>query len=64
MREQTTQISQFVTKNTKYLEFGDYIRNHREKCIQISTNMPDIGLDICEYLSILRRNIETKDFVW
>ena len=22
--------------------------NHHEKCIQISTNMPDIGLEVCE----------------
>ena len=35
-------------KNLKInLEFGDYIWNHHEKCIQIlSTNMPDIGLEI------------------
>ena len=33
--------------------YGDYIWNHHEKCIQISTNMPDIGLEICEILSIL-----------
>ena len=26
------------------MEFGDYIWNQREKCIQISTNMPSIGL--------------------
>ena len=30
-------------KNVKILEFGDYIWNHHEKCIQNSTNMPGIG---------------------
>ena len=25
------------------MEFGDYIWNHHEKCIQKSTNMPGIG---------------------
>ena len=30
-------------KKVKIMEFGDYIWNHREKCIQISTNMPGIG---------------------
>ena len=34
-------------KNVKILEFGDYIWNHHEKCIQISTHMPGIGLEIC-----------------
>ena len=34
-------------KNFKILEFRDYIWNHHEKCIQISTNMPSIGLVIC-----------------
>ena len=35
-------------KNVKILEFGDYIWDHCEKCIQISTDMPNIGLVICE----------------
>ena len=26
------------------MEFGDYIWNHQNKCVQISTNMPSIGL--------------------
>ena len=30
-------------KNFKFLEFGDYIWNHHQKRIQISTNMPNIG---------------------
>ena len=34
------------------MEFGDYIWNHDEKCIQMSTNMPDIGLDMCEICQI------------
>ena len=25
------------------MDFHDHIRNHDEKCIQISTNMPGIG---------------------
>ena len=33
-----------VVKNVKIMEFHDYIWNHHEKCIQISTNMPGIGL--------------------
>ena len=28
---------------TNILEFHDHIRNHHEKCIEISTNMPGIG---------------------
>ena len=44
-REQTTIKN--VTKCLKKSQFGDYIWNHREKCIQISIN-PDIGLEICE----------------
>ena len=35
-------------KNIKNLESGDHIWNHHEKCIQISTNMPGIGLVIRE----------------
>ena len=30
-------------KNVNILKFGDDIQNHREKCIEISTNMPGIG---------------------
>ena len=33
-------------KNVKIMEFCHYIWNHHEKCIQISTNMPGIGLEI------------------
>ena len=32
-----------VVKNVKIVKFHDHIWNHREKCIQISTNMPGIG---------------------
>ena len=35
-------------KNVKILKFRDYIWNHHEKCIQMSTNMPSIGLVIAE----------------
>ena len=47
-----------MLKNVNIIEFGDYIWNHHEKCIQISTNMPDIGLEICNILRIL----ETERF--
>ena len=40
-------------KNVNILEFGDYIWNHSEKYIEISTNMPGIGLEICEISRIL-----------
>ena len=36
------------------MEFGDYIWNHHEKYIQISTIMPGIGLEICEICEDLR----------
>ena len=32
-----------LVKNVKIVEFHDHIWNQHEKCIQISTNMPDIG---------------------
>ena len=38
------QVSKFV---------GDYIWNHHEKCNQISTNMPGIGLEMSDILRIL-----------
>ena len=41
-------------KNVKILEFGDYIWNHHEKCIEISTNMPGIGLEILRILLKIR----------
>ena len=34
--------------NSKNIEFYCYIWNHHGKCIKISTNMPSIGLVICE----------------
>ena len=33
-----------IVKNVKIIDFQYYIWNHRGKCIQISTNMPAIGL--------------------
>ena len=50
------------SKNITNWAFGDHIWNHHiwnhhEKYIQISTNMPGIGLEMCE---ILR---ETKQFL-
>ena len=40
-------------KNVKILECSEYIWNHNEKCIEISTNMPGIGLEMFEFLRIL-----------
>ena len=37
-----------IVKNVKIVEFHYHIWNHHEKCIQISTNMPGIGLVIRE----------------
>ena len=40
-------FNKFV-KNVKIVEFRDHIWNQHKKCIQISTNMPGIGLLIRE----------------
>ena len=32
-----------IVRNVKILAFRDYIWNHHDKCIQISTNMPGFG---------------------
>ena len=45
-------------KNVKILEFGDYIWNYHVKCIEISTNMPGIGLDI------FAKFVKQNDFMW
>ena len=37
-----------IVKNVTILEFHDHIWNHYEKYIQMSTNMPGIGLVIYE----------------
>ena len=37
-----------MLKNVKILEFRDDIQNHYEKCFELSTNMPSIGLEIPE----------------
>ena len=54
--DRSKSLSTFV-KNDKIVEFHDHILNHHEKCIQISTNMPSIGLVIpeitCEMLEFL-----------
>ena len=48
-REQTTgQTFHKMFINIEFLEFGDYIWNQHEKCIQISTNKPGIGAIIRE----------------
>ena len=55
-RKQTTSqiFHKILKKILNILEFGDYIWNHHEKCIQIRTNMPGIGLEMCEIVRILR----------
>ena len=43
-REKTPGITTFHNlKNVNILEFHYHIWNHREKCIQMSTEMPGIG---------------------
>ena len=55
-RRQVQNLTTFV-KNVEIVEFHDHIWNHNEKCIQLSTNMPSIGLVIpeitCEMLEFL-----------
>ena len=46
-----------MLKNVNILEFIVYIWDHHEKYIQIGTNMPGIGLLICEISRILRNKI-------
>ena len=44
-----------IGKCSKFWDLSDYIWNHHEKCIQISTNMPGIGLFcVCEISRVLR----------
>ena len=40
----------FFFKYFNILDFDDYIWNHREKCIQMSTNIPSIGSVISEII--------------
>ena len=50
----TDDRSKNLTKFVKYVEnveFHDHIWNHHKKCIQISANMPSIGLVIPEITS-------------
>ena len=57
-REQTTiKNVKKCLKISKFRKFCDSIWNHQEKCIQISTNMPEIGLEICEILRIRETTI-------
>ena len=46
-RRQVKNVTYFV-KSVKIVEFHYHIRNRHEKCNQISTNMPSIGLVIPE----------------
>ena len=48
-------MSEKFRKKFKILEFGDYIWNHYEKCIVISTNMPCIGAEMCEISRMWRK---------
>ena len=47
-REQMSQVNKFtkVSKMSTFWNLVTIIWNHHEKCIQISTNMPGIGLEI------------------
>ena len=49
-RQQVTKLTKFV-KNVEIVKVHDHIWNHNEKCIQLSTNMPIIGLVILEITS-------------
>ena len=59
-RRQDINVTNFV-KNVNILEFGYYIWNPYEKCIQKSINMPGIGSLICEIdVKIVRNLIKSK----
>ena len=47
-------------KNVKIIESHYHIRNHHEKCIQISTNMPSIGFVIPEITREMLDLLENK----
>ena len=49
-------------KISNFWNFCKYILNHREKCIQISTNMPSIGLEICKNVENFEQ--PNYNFVW
>ena len=49
-----------LVKNVKIVEFHCHIRNHHEKCIEISTNMPSIGLIIPELICEMLEFWENK----
>ena len=44
----STNFTQKIHKNVFVVKFHHHIWNPREKCIETSTNMPSIGLVICE----------------
>ena len=46
-KRQVINLTNFV-KNVQIVEFHGHIWNHHEKCIQLSTNMPSIGVVIPE----------------
>ena len=55
-RRQVKKVTKFV-KNVEIVEFHSWICNHREKCIQISINMPWIG-------SVIRDIVLEKEECW
>ena len=53
-------LTKFVN-NVRIVEFHDHIWIHNEKRIQISTNMPGIGLQIREIAFNISEMSESKD---
>ena len=56
-RQQVKNLIKFV-KTVKIVEFRDHIWNHNQECIQISPNMPGIGLAIPEITCEMLENFE------
>ena len=48
----TCQNCKKIVKNVRIVEFHDHIWNHNEKRIQISTNMPGIGLLLIREIAV------------
>ena len=62
--ESRRQVKCFINlvKNVNILEFHDHIWNHHEKYIEISTNMPSIGLVIPELTCEMLEFWENKHY--
>ena len=57
------QVKKFtnVVQNVKFVDFHYHIRNHHEKCIQISINIPSIGFVTPEITrEILRKTTQFR----